>query len=85
MSWIDKLSETFIETGYYTMFLDGIKNTVIITVGALIIGVLIGTLIAVIKYFSEDVKVLKPFAWICDAYVTVVRGLPVVVLLLIFY
>ncbi len=83
--WLDKLNETFIETGYYTMLLDGLLNTVIITLGALAIGVVIGALIAVTKYFAEDNNALKPFAVICDIYVTIIRGIPVVVLLLIFY
>ncbi|MBE6767610.1 MAG: amino acid ABC transporter permease [Ruminococcaceae bacterium] len=65
--------------------LDGLKNTVIITLGALLIGVVIGTVIAVTKYFAEDVPALKPFAWLCDLYITVIRGIPVVVLLLIFF
>lgn len=83
--WLDKLHETFIETGYYTMLLEGLGNTLLITLGALAIGVVIGTLIAVVKYFSEDTPGLKPLAWLCDTYVTVIRGVPVVVLLLIFY
>lgn len=83
--WLNKLYETFIETGYYNMMLDGLKNTVIITLGALLIGVVIGTVIAVTKYFAEDVPALRPFAWLCDLYITVIRGIPVVVLLLIFY
>ena len=65
--------------------LEGFGNTIVITLGALLIGVLIGTLIAVIKYCAEGTKALKPLAWICDLYVTVIRGVPVVVLLLIFY
>ena len=85
VAFIDKLYDTFIRTGYYTMILEGIKNTVVITLGALAIGVVIGTVIAVVKYFAEDVKALKPFAKVCDVYVTVIRGLPVVVLLLLFY
>lgn len=84
-AWLNKLYETFIETGYYTMMLDGLKNTIIITIGALMIGVAIGTLIAVTKYFAEDSSALKPLAFLCDAYITVIRGVPVVVLLLIFY
>ena len=84
-AWLDKLYETFIQTGYYKMMLDGLKNTAIITLGALLIGVAIGTLIAVTKYLSEDVRALKPLAKLCDIYVTVIRGIPVVVLLLIFY
>ncbi len=83
--WINKLYETFIETGYYTMLLEGLRNTFIITLGALVIGVVIGTLISVTKYFCEDIKALKPIEFICDLYVNVIRGVPVVVLLLIFY
>lgn len=83
--WLNKLYETFIATGYYNMMIDGLKNTVIITLGALLIGIVIGTVIAITKYFAEDVPALRPFAWLCDLYVTVIRGIPVVVLLLIFF
>lgn len=84
-AWLDKLYETFIATNYYTMMLDGLKNTIIITLGALAIGVVIGTLIAIIKYIAEDAPAWKPLALLCDLYVTVIRGVPVVVLLLVFY
>ena len=83
--WFAKLYETFIETGYYKMMLEGFGNTILITLGALAIGVVIGTLIAVVKYFAEDMPALKPLAILCDLYTTVIRGVPVVVLLLIFY
>ncbi len=84
-AWLDKLNETFIVTNGYQQLLEGLKNTFIITLGALCIGVVIGTVIAVIKYFSDDVKALRPLAWVCDLYITVIRGVPVVVLLMIFY
>ncbi len=84
-AWFDKLYETFIETNYYTMMLEGLKNTLIITLGALAIGVVIGTLIAVTKYFAEESTAWKPLAALCNVYVTVIRGVPVVVLLLVFY
>ena len=83
--WAAKFSETIIESGYYTLLLEGLRNTVIITLGALCIGVVIGTLIAITKYFAEDVPLLKPIALLCDFYVTAIRGIPVVVLLLVFY
>lgn len=85
MSWFDKLHETFIATGHYKMILGGLRNTLIITLGALAIGVLIGSIIAVAKYFSEGVPSMKAVETLCDVYVTVIRGIPVVVLLLIFY
>lgn len=84
-AWLNKLYETFIATNYYTTMLDGLKNTVIITLGALLIGVVIGTMIAVVKYFAEEEVAWKPLAALCDVYVTVIRGVPVVVLLLVFY
>ena len=84
-NWIAKFSETMIETGFYEMIFEGLGNTVKITLGALLIGVLIGLVIAVTKYLAEDVRGLKPLAKLCDLYVTVIRGIPVVVLLLIFY
>lgn len=84
-AWLEKLYETFIASGYYRLILEGLGNTVLITLGALVIGVIIGTLISVIKYFADDTPVLKPLAMICDLYVTVIRGIPITVLLMIFY
>ena len=84
-AWLAKYNETIIASGYYTLLLDGLKNTIVITLCALVIGVVIGTLIAVIKYFAEETAWLKPLAWLCDRYVTIIRGVPVVVLLLVFY
>ena len=85
IDFFQKFVDIFITRGMYQMVLDGLKNTAIITLGALAIGVIIGTLIAVIKYFAEDSKALRPLALICDIYTTVVRGIPMVVLLMIFY
>ena len=84
-AWLDKLYETFIARNYYQLLIQGLGNTLIITLGALVIGILIGSLVAVIKYFAEDSKALKPFAALCDVYTTVIRGIPIVVLLLIFF
>ena len=85
MSWFDKLYKTFIEDNRYEWLLDGLKNTLIITLGALLIGVVIGSIIAMVKYFCDDNKKLRVFSWLCDVYVTVIRGIPVTVLLLVFF
>ena len=84
-AWFSKLHETFIETEYYKMLIEGLGNTVTITVWALLIGVVIGTVIAIAKILTEDIPALKWIGWLCDVYVTVIRGIPVVVLLLIFF
>ena len=83
--WITKLDKTFIQSGHYKLILEGLGTTVKITMGALVIGVIIGLIITLIKYFAEDSKLLKPFGKLCDLYVTVIRGIPVTVLLMIFY
>ena len=84
-SWLEKLNETFIVSGGYRYIIEGFRNTIIITLGALVIGVVIGSLIAIIKYFTEESPRLKPLAILCDLYTTVIRGIPITVLLLIFY
>ncbi|MBR5968144.1 MAG: amino acid ABC transporter permease, partial [Lachnospiraceae bacterium] len=65
--------------------LDGFKNTIIITLGALAISIVLGSLIAVVRYLGEDVPAMKPIVGFLTFYVNVIRGIPVVVLLLIFY
>ncbi len=83
--WLDKLHRTFIVKNGLEQILEGLGNTLLITAGALVIGVIIGVIIAVAKYFSEDVPALKPISWLCDIYVTVIRGIPVTVLLIISF
>ena len=85
MSWFDKLAETFLEDNRYMWLIEGLGNTLIITLGALVIGVIIGAAIAITKYFCEGNKKLRFLNWLCDLYTTVIRGIPVVVLLLITY
>ena len=85
MTWLEKYYETIIESGYYKLLLEGFGNTLLITIGALIIGVIIGTILSVTKDFCEDVPAMKPICWLCDLYITVIRGIPVVVLLLMTF
>ena len=85
LKWVAKLHKTFVASGYYKIMLEGLGNTILSTIGALAIGVAIGVRIATVKYLSEDNKIFRPFAKVCDVYVTAIRGIPVVVLLLIFY
>ena len=85
IQWGVQLHDTFIEESRYMMLVDGLKNTMIITLGALMIGVVLGSIISIIKYCGEDVPYMKPLCMFCDLYTTVIRGIPVVVVLLIFY
>lgn len=83
--WCDKLYNTFIVADRYKILIEGFQKTIIITLGALVIGVIIGTIVAIIKVFAENNKKLKFLDVICNIYLTVIRGTPVVVQLLISF
>lgn len=87
-AWLNKLHSTFIEAERYKILLDGFGKTLIITFGALIIGVIIGTVVAIIKVFAEQNgqnRALRHLNRLCNLYLTVIRGTPVVVQLLISF
>lgn len=63
--------------------IEGFCNTLIITILAALIGLMIGFVIAIIKEFSKDNKYLKVPAIICDTYTTIIRGTPVALQLFI--
>ena len=83
--WLDRLYQTFIVDDRYKTLISGFEKTIIITIGALAIGVVIGTIIAIIKVLAADNKKLRPLDFICNVYLTVIRGTPVVVQLLISF
>lgn len=62
---------------------EGFVNTLIITVIAALIGLVLGGIIALIKVFAKENKYLKIPAAICDVYTTIVRGTPVALQLFI--
>lgn len=83
--WFLQLKDTFIEDSRYMWLVDGLKVTLIITFGALAIGVVIGMVVAVAKYFSEGNPKLRFVTKLCDLYTTVIRGIPMTVLLMVFF
>lgn len=84
-NWFDTLYNTFIVAERYKTLIEGFSKTIIITVGALLIGIVIGTIVAIIKVFADRNKKLKIFDMLCNLYLTVIRGTPVVVQLLISF
>lgn len=85
MSAWDAFVEDFVTYKGYEMVLDGLKNTLIIALAGLAIGVLIGTLIAVIKVVPSNGKVMMALGKVCDVNVALFRGIPMVVQLLLVY
>lgn len=83
--WLDTLYNTFVVSDRYMILIQGFEKTIIITLGALLIGVVIGTIVAIIKVFAAQNKKMKFLDVICNIYLTVIRGTPVVVQLLISF
>ena len=81
----DKFYGNFIEENRWEYILDGLGVTLQVTFFAVIIGIVIGFLIAIIRSTYDKTGRLKILNAICKIYLTVIRGTPVVVQLLIIY
>ncbi len=83
-----QLYQTFIYQNRWKFFTDGLKITFIVTIGALILGIIIGLIVAIIRT-SHDSCTNKPFFLLrflnsfSKLYLTVIRGTPMMVQLLI--
>lgn len=75
----------FIEDNRWKYIADGLKITLIVTIFAVLIGVLLGFLIAIVRTTHDKTGKLKILNGICKVYLTVIRGTPVVVQLMIIY
>ncbi|WP_369461584.1 ABC transporter permease subunit [Thermoclostridium stercorarium] len=82
---LEKFWEIFYENGGYTKVLTGLKNTLYIAVAGLAIGIIIGTIIAIIEVFPKYKKLPRILDTICRFYVGLFRGSPIVVQLLVAY
>ena len=85
MTFTEKFYQNFIEENRYMYLINGLKNTLLITVFALLLGVLVGFIIAVIRTTYDKTGKLRILSAICKVYLTVIRGTPVMVQLLIIY
>lgn len=95
----DKFYATFIEDNRWQYFTNGLKTTLLVTFFAVLIGIVLGIVVAVIRSSydkNRDVKVagfgprfgralLKIGNFLCKVYLTIIRGTPVVVQLMIIY
>lgn len=82
---IDKFIEIFLEQNGYVKVIEGLQNTLLIAVSGLIIGIIIGTLIATVRVLPKYKRLPRVLNAICSFYVALFRGTPMVVQLLVFY
>lgn len=81
--------QTFIEADRWLALLKGLGMTLKITAFALIIGVVLGILVAVVRSSHDQMRhpgaLMSLLNKFCHLYLTVIRGTPVMVQLLIMY
>ena len=82
---IDKFVEVFIAQNGYTRVVEGLQNTLLIAVTGLIVGIVIGTLIATVRVIPKYRRLPRVLNGICSFYVALFRGTPMVVQLLVGY
>ena len=82
---IDKFIEIFLQQNGYVKVVQGLQNTLLIAITGLIIGIVIGTLIATVRVLPKYKRLPKVLNAICSVYVSLFRGTPMVVQLLVFY
>jgi polar amino acid transport system permease protein/polar amino acid transport system substrate-binding protein len=93
LDFLDTFYRCFIEDNRWRYLARGLGNTLRITLFALLIGVVIGVVVAILRTSydknRDDMRpgpgrgLLRLLNWICKLYLTVIRGTPVVVQLLL--
>ncbi len=75
----------FIADDRWRYLTDGLRTTLIITFCACLVGIVLGFLVGMIRSTYDKTGKLKFLNLLCKIYLTVIRGTPVLVQLLIIY
>ena len=84
-----KFYQAFIEADRWKQYLNGVGTTLLVTAMALLLGIVLGVIVAVLRTAHDQQRpghhnpVLGVANAVCKVYVTVIRGTPVMVQLLI--
>ncbi len=82
---LETLNKIFIKNDMYKVYFLGLRNTLYIAFGACILGFIIGSVIVLLRIAPKNNWLVKIFEPVARLYVTVIRGTPVVLQLLIMY
>ena len=77
--------DIFVVNKAYNLMLSGLGYTLVISFFAVLLGILLGGLLAVFKVIPQKNVVAKILNGIANVYITIFRGTPVIVQLLLFY
>ena len=82
--WAD-FQKCFLSDNMWLLYLKGLRNTLFISLGACLLGLIIGIVVTAIRIAPKTNPFVKVLDKICGVYVTVTRGTPVVLQLFICY
>lgn len=81
----DRFIQNFVAEDRWRYITDGLGVTLKVTIAAVVLGIVLGFVIAIVRSTHDMTGKLKAANFICRVYLTVIRGTPVVVQLLIIY
>lgn len=82
---LEQFSQNFLEKNRWMYITDGLKITLTVTFFAVLIGVVVGFMVAMVRATHDKTGKLKFLNILAKIYLTVIRGTPVMVQLLIIY
>lgn len=85
IGFVNKFYYSVIYDGRYKYILEGLKNTILIAIGAVCLGILLGTMFALVRNIHDSNGKLKILNVIAKTYITAIRGTPSVLQLMIIY
>ncbi len=85
MTFLERFTLNFISRKRYRYIFRGLGNTLLITVVAALIGIAVGFIVAIIRSTHDKTGRFKILDFICHVYLTVIRGTPTTVQLMIVY
>lgn len=81
----DSFYQCFIEDNRYQYLLQGLGNTILISLMAVLLGVVIGFCVAIVRATHDKTGNMKVLNVLCHVYLTIIRGTPAMIQLLIIY
>lgn len=82
MDFINKIIELFTTQKYMASIFEGLQTTLIISVLAALLGLVLGVIVAMVT-IAKDSAWMKVPKWICKIYITIIRGTPMALQLFI--
>ena len=81
----ERFYQNFIQENRWLYMWDGLKITLAVTFFATLLGILLGFIVAIIRSTHDRTGKFRVLNFLCQIYLTVIRGTPAVVQLLITY